>query len=327
MAVHNDSSITSMTSLMASINTFLTTSGGIGATFEWDEDITPTGSAAAFSTGDLFVQFGWTTTTLTIFQSESHDGSAGGANPGDVSYDSEAIFPVAPTNAELWVFANETTTATDRYAHCVVEFNNDGRFLHFGFGQMRTADKFFGWSGGAYKYGWEVSAADANDPINGFHRFPLLDSLHIGTTTAQNLATMRASGLRGQDATSDYLGFTSSGTALPTDDSNGNPVSTGRSFGRYGPGPDLATFQDGSPNTATVNLIPQLVCYSPSNLLYMPLGNMPDVRICNIGNIQPREQRTIGSDTWQFFPSGRKLVSATGTDLATRNAGIAYLVT
>ncbi len=328
MPVLHDTNITSMGDVMQAIhdhlittlspNNWNTNNGIVGSTLDLDAGVA----------GGLFVQFTWTTTTITISQSRTFGGS------DDSTYDSDAISPNVVTDAELWVFANDTATPADRYAHCVLEFNRDGRFIHFGFGQMKSFtgtndDKFFDWSGGAYKYGADItSGADDNDPTSTLHRGPLIDSLHTQTATGQNLSTMLANGLRDQNAASNWLAFTEGNptTVATNNDQESNPMSTGRAFSRYGPGPSMSLFQRGNPNSASVNLVPILVCFSNADLEYMPLGNMPDVRLVNIGNIQPKEQITLGSNDWQFFPWGQKLVSADVTVIATKNFGIAYLV-
>lgn len=337
MPVHNDKNITSTDDLVSSIHTFLTT----GMTFNWTSRGIALGSNTAglsadtSLTGQLNIQFTWTsTTTLNIFQSlETLMTAVPGSEVGDATIISKVIFPITVANAELWVFANDTTTAADRYAHCVVEFNKDGRFFHFGFGQMRTGtvDKSFPWIGGAYKYGMQlITTSTAWQPWNTSHQGPLLDSKRAIVGAGANIGTMRASGLRDQSTNSVYLGFSSrTNGGLGVNDSNSNPLDLGRCFVRYGPGPAMASFQRGSPNSANVFLIPLQMCFSPetSRAQTMPLGNMPDIRMCNIGNIQPKAEHIIGSGTWKFYPFYRKLTTTSGTELASRNFGIAYKVT
>ncbi len=336
MAVHNDNTITSMDSLVSSIHTFLT-AGSMAN--DWTSRGINTGtnvaglSAENVLNGQLNIQFTWTgTTTLNIYQSlETIATAVPGSEVGDATIISKAVFPVTVTNAELWIFANDTATVGDRYAHCVLEFNKDGRFIHFGFGQMRAADKFFAWTGGAYKYGMELNtSASAWQPWFASHQGPLLDSKRDAGGGGSNLATMRASVLRAQSTNSVYLGFSGRTTSgLSVNDSNGNPLDLGRCFVRYGPAPAMASFHRGSPNSANVFLIPLMMCYSPetARTQTMPLGNMPDIRMCNIGNIQPKETITIGSGTWQFFPMYRKVTVTSGTEMGSRNFGIAYKVT
>jgi hypothetical protein len=52
------------------------------------------------------------------------------------------------------------------------------------------------------------------------------------------------------------------------------------------------------------------------------LGFQPDVRGCNIHFINARDEITIGSDVWKFFPLSQKTLSA----VADRSyySGIAY---
>ncbi len=328
MAVLNDANIKSTDDIMSAIHTFLTST--LTNTWNSVDGIDTGANTMDLDTGNLFLQFTWDGDDINISQSTGSSTPVNfGAEVGDSGFNSNVDFPLVVTNAEIWVFANDVAAAADRYAYCVIEFNRDGRYLHFPIGgQMRDSDKFFVWAGGAFKCGAAFDIlTNGHLPWSSTHRGPLLDSTH-GTTT--NLATMRADTLRGQIAASKWMALTEANptTIDDTNDGDGDPVSTARCFGRYGPAPSMATFQRGSPNTASVNLIPLLVCFSPSNLQYMPLGNLPDVRVCNIGSIQPKEQITIGSDTWKFFPWGQKLTLLSDQDeLATRNSGIAYLVT
>lgn len=327
MATLNDKNISSTDDLMTAIHTWLTST----LTNTWtDNGINTTTDVAGLSIGNLFVQFSWVAARIDMSQSTASGGTAVfDAETGNVGHTSEALFPVNITNAELWGFANDTATTTDRYAHFVVEFNKDGRYVHFGFGQMDTADKFFSWSGGAYKYGgeWDILTT-GDEPWSTAHRF-LLDSLPIQTSPTSNLATMRMANIRGQQAAGVW-GIFSEGSTTAIEallDDAGNELSSCFGMSRYGPFVSIAAFQDSSPSAASVPLVPIVVGFRDTAVAYMPLGRMPDVRICNIGNIQPRQQLTFDSETWQFFPWGQKLTLLSDQDqIATRNGGVAYKV-
>lgn len=329
MATLNDNNITSTDDLMTAIHTWLTST--LTNTWNSVDGIDTGANTLDLDIGNLFVQFSWTTSRVDMSQSTASstpvtfDGEA-----GNVGHTSEAFFPIVVTSAELWGFANDTATTTDRYAHFVVEFNKDGRYIHFGFGQIDTADKFWAWTGGAYKYGgeWDILTGGF-EPWSGLHRF-LLDSLPTNTAATANLATMRVEDLAGQPVTSKYGVFSEGSTTTIeglTDD-DGDALCALHGMSRYGPWVAMASFQRGSPNNAAIHLIPVMVGFRDTGANYMPLGRMPDVRICNIGNIQPKDQLTFDSETWQFFPWGQKLTLTSDQDiLATRHGGVAYKVT
>ena len=46
------------------------------------------------------------------------------------------------------------------------------------------------------------------------------------------------------------------------------------------------------------------VFYNPANMTY--LGQYPDVRQCNVGNLSPAQEITLGPDTWLVFPLKRR---------------------
>jgi hypothetical protein len=328
MTVLNDQGISSTDDIMAAIHTFLTST--LTNTWNSVDGIDLPGNTLDLDIGDLFVQYQWAGDQIDMSQSTASSTPVSfGGEAGDSSFDSNVDFPLTISDAQLWVFANDVATATDRYAHCIVEFNRDGRYMHFGFGQIRDADKWFTWAGGAYKYGAEFNlTSNGDEPWSINHRGPWLDSAHVATAASGNLATMRATLLRNQITNSKWLAFSEGNPATIDNvlDGDAIAVSTGRAFGRYGGGPSLASFQRGAANAASINMIPILTTFSVSSNLYMPLGTMPDVRFVNMGNIQPQEQKVIGSDTWQFFPWGQKLSSVDPTVLGTRNAGCAYLV-
>jgi len=324
----HDRNIASTDALMTAVHDWLT---GISFTNPWTDNGIDTGTnVAGLSIGNLFVQFSWTGAQIDMSQSTATSATAVfDSETGNVGFNSEVVFPATVTSAELWGFANDSATATDRYAHFVVEFNKDGRYIHFGFGQIAAADKFWSWTGGAYKYGGEWTEATVGwQPWNTSHRF-LLDGLHTSTGSTANIATMRLTGVAGQDATSLWSIFTlaTPSTVEAIDDDAGNPLSALFGGSRFGPWLSLASFQRQSTNNAAIHLMPIVVAYRDDTLTYMPLGRMSDTRIANIGNIQPKDQITFDGDTWQFFPWAQKLtLTSDGSVPASRNAGVAYKV-
>lgn len=323
--------VTSMRDLVDEIDTFLT----VTLTNTWTQDSAPTGAGsgdAAWSTGDCFVQVEWSSDSLlTIHQSLGFSAPNNpGSESGDSNFPSELdLFGVSISSAEVWGFANDTATATDRYFYLVVEFNRDGRFAHGpGFGHL---EKLYGnWTGGAFKYGWQWdnAATAAQRPWAQGHRL-LLDSNHGLVTSSSNLATIRASSMPFQGASGDWLAFTDSDSNVTQTDENGNPIDKADGWSRIGPWPHTFLHLRGNPNNAFIPLVPIQVNYRPNsgdNRRY-PLGRMRDVRVCNIGNIAPRDSITLGSNTWRFFPWGQKLTDPGSGIIGSRNAGVAYRVT
>jgi len=322
----NDRTISSTLDIMTTIHGWLT---GL-ATDPWNSVDGIVGSQVDLDLNNCYVQFTWTTSDITIFQSLSSATTiTPGSESGDVGFDSLVDSPVVITDAELWGFVSEH--ATEGFAHFVLEYNKDGQYIHFGWGNEPAADKFFTWTGGAYKYGyhWDVGVGNAFLPGDTAHR-TCIDSNHTSSaqSTAGNLATMTASGLRGQDVNSAYLAFTSVAIANITskNDANADPISAGFSYARGGPWLHNAIHVPVSPNNASINLLPIVFGYRPADNDILPLGRVPNIRSCNIADIQPKEQLTFDGETWQFFPWAQKLTLTSGTTPASRNAGLAYRV-
>jgi len=263
--LHNDATIASTDELMSFIHTTLTST--ISNTWNSVDGIDTGANTLDLDTGNLFVQFTWDGDSIQISQSTASSSPVSfGGETGDASFDSEVVFPVTVTNAECWIVLNDTATATDRYAYIVVEFNRDGRYIHFGFGNIPAANKYFSWTGGAFKYGAEFNLTSQGDnPISTAHRGPLMDSLHTVTGSSNNLPTMRATGLRGQIVGSKWLAFTLGNPTNVdnTNDGDGDAVSTGRSMVRWGLDPAMASFQQGSANSSLINRIPIKLFFCP----------------------------------------------------------------
>ena len=247
--------VPSMRSLVDAIDAFL-----LGLTNPWTQDSAPVGTtsgdAAWNSGGGCFVQVAWTTENLlTVHQSLSHSGAGPGSEPGDSQFPSEVdFFGINLTNSEVWGFANDTAVAADRYAYFVVEMNRDGRFAHGpGFGHLEPL--YGGWAGGAFKYGWQWDPADtaAQRPWAQGHRV-LLDSNHSQITAAQNMATIRASGMPFQGAGGVWLAFTDSDNSIVQLDLNGDPIDKADGWSRIGPQPHALLHLRGNPNNAFIPL-------------------------------------------------------------------------
>jgi hypothetical protein len=335
MATLQDDTITSVRDIADAIDTFLTGSAG------FTQDSAPTGTAsgnaawnaasAGSNTGELWLAMEWAAeTTFDLHHAQGYSAPLSpGSEPGDSNHPKEvSFFGTTLSNAELFGFANNATNENERYAHFVIEFNRDGRFIHFGFGHIKPADKLGGWDGGAYVYGGEWGTGSVSyNPADQAHRL-LLDSNHVQVGTTLDIATMSCRNHWNGTALSEYVGFTNTTSGSLGNDANGDPIDRAEGYARYGPWPAGLINYPGNPNNAMIPLIPVELAHrgSLSATQRVLMARMPDIAICNIRDIQPKQQITIGSDTWMFFPWAQKLVSTTSGVMASRNAGVAYKV-
>lgn len=331
MATLNDATISSVRDLADAIDAFLTANGFVQETAPNGTSSGDAAWSAATGNGELYVQIAWDAQShFDIYQSTSDDGSAPGSNPGDSGIVNEVLFNgLNLTNAELWGFTNGDTASDDSeiYAHFVLEHNRDGRYVHFGFGHV---EKYSVWDGGAYSYGYEWSTAGNNEeePWNTAHRL-LLDGNHTSINSAGNPPKMTIRNMDGQPASGDWGILTNSTSTLSLNDTDGNGVMKCEGYVRHGPWPMFLLHLRGNPNNGFIPLIPvevsAHVTLGSSGQRYM-LGRMRDAFVCNIGNIQPKAQLTIGGETYQFFPWAQKILDAGTDEVASRNAGVAYRV-
>src|SRR5690606_5388829 len=77
---------------------------------------------------------------------------------------------------------------------------------------------------------------------------------------------------------------------------------------------------DGFVPLAGVPIFYRDVTPNPDNLYLM--GWMPDVRTLNRRNFNPKDEITVGVDTWKIFPHVRK--QNTGDQNESENLGVAY---
>jgi len=238
-----------------------------------------------------------------------------------------AFFGTSITAAQIWGFANNDATTTNRTANFVVEFARDGRFAHFGFQHI---EKFGSWDGGAVVWGFNWDSGDpiSEQPWRTQHRL-LLDSNHTDSNDSQNMATLRIRNFLNQPAGSDFAAFTNSTGSLD-DDADGDAVAKVEGYTRHGPWPHMLLPHQANPANAAVLLCPIQVKMHGStgnSTIRHLIGRMRDIRVINIGQIQPKEIITVGSDDWQFFPWAQKLTNpSVGGTMASRNGGVAYKI-
>lgn len=322
---------TDLEDLLAKLSTFATTTHG-----GWTQGyLNTTNGWFELHKGSLSVSFkyvpGGTATTLSVHQATAFIGT--GTAPGEHTNDSGNGYNTGSTghtNANLesercvrnigngpypsyFFFADDS--AND-YIHVVVEVATN-TFRHFGFGIL---DKFGdGWSGGEYAYG-HYQDSNTSAVQTDINTQTLLDGLG-GTSDAIRAATVRiASGLANQGTA---IWGVSAQTATLGNDSNGDPrrqIHGGFRAGMYARGFGNMT---GSNSSGMVPMYSISAFYrDPSNPRVYLLGHLPDVRAINIRNFEPKQEITVGTDSWLLFPLSIKTAAAiAGRSL---NSGIAY---
>jgi len=319
--------------LLSKLSTFATTTHG-----GWTEGyLNTTNGWFELHKGSLSVSFKYTKTgTPTVLSVHQASGfiSAGTA-PGAHTADSGNGYNAGATghtNANLetercvrdigngpfpsyFFFADDVD---NDYIHVVVEVSTN-IYRHFGFGAL---DKFGNnWVGGEYAYGhYQVSSTSATQ--TDVSTQTLLDALG-GSSDRLRCGTVRiASGLANQGAAV-WGASASLASASLLDDTAGNVRRQIHGGFRGGPlargfGNVAGSFASGAIPLQSIDAWYR----DPSNARVYLLGFMPDVRAVNIRNFEPKQEVTIGSDTWTMFPLSIKSAAAVaGRSL---NSGIAY---
>ena len=289
---------------------------------------------ASLHKNDVYVHFQWDEAAdggnLAIYQSLgfiaagtdvwSHTDDSGSGEPSTtgILFDTDrCVNNLAGPHVAYWFFENDASPA---YMHVVVEYDS-GLFRHFGFGEL---SKIGDWTGGEYCYGhfWDQTTADIDNPASGDHGVGL-EGAYSGTSYA---STLHAEGLPGEpSALTKWAVFKQQPTS-PGNDRAG--VERLACLGGWRGGPWAHQFHGIriSQLNAFKPLIPMGVLYVDNNptpdSVYL-LGFQQDVALVNIGNINPKEEFTVGSDTWVVFPLVRKQYLLTDTE-ESWNCGIAY---
>jgi hypothetical protein len=324
---------TNLEDLLAKISTFATTTHG-----GWTEGyLNTTNGWFELHKGNLSVSFKYTKsgtpTALSIHQATAFvsSGTAPGAHTAD-SGNGYNDTTTGHSNANLetercvrgigngpfpsyHLFADDTD---NDYIHCVVEVATN-TFRHFGWGIL---DKFGdNWVGGEYAYGhYQDSSTSATQ--TDVNTQTLLDGLG-GSADRLRAATIRiTSGLANQSPA--VWGVSASlASANLLNDTAGNArrqIHGGfrAGMGARGFGNAKGTFSSGAIPLQSIEAFYR----DPSNARVYLLGHLPDVRAVNLGNFEPKQQVTVGTDDWLFFPLSIKTASA--VDGRSLNSGIAY---
>lgn len=320
---------TSIENLLQTLSTFLVANG-------WTQDFATTGDPGliAFSKNSVFVAFQYTESidngVMAMYQSTSNDDgtnvwlSTGDSGNGVAStnrtlFDSQrCVNEFAGPHSNYWFFENDSNPA---YIHVVVEVDA-GRFRHFGFGEI---DKIGDWVGGEYCYGhyWSQTTTFIDDPKASSHHIGL-DGLGVGGAVQFN-STMRIDGHTGEPSAATIWANLVMSTSEGNDRA-GNQRWSGLAGWRAGREWNTFAGYRISQATAYTPLVPipiEVVNFDSAPDSVYRVGYQADVRMANIGNLDPGQIITIAGDQWYFFPWVRKQFLLNNTE-ETWNAGVVY---
>lgn len=322
---------TNLADLIAKLSTFLTANG-------WTENRRDNAAGiVGWSKNNIFISGRWdpaTPAALSLHQATAALPGAG-TEPGNATgdsgngYNTDASHSNTNLRTERYVelgngpfpyYAFFEKDASPAYIHVVVETSTD-IFQHFGAGELNKVGD--GWTGGEYLYG-QVSTTGTE---LGTSSTWLLDGLFDSQSgnDERQAATIRISGFPNQIVGSvwgNVWGRTLSDAAQPNDTAANAKVAVQGGF-RAGP---FASRWGLFGSDKLRGLIPM---YS-IGLFYIDnvnsnsyfLGWQADVRGVNLRGIAPKEEITVGSDVWIFYPARqRDLGNSAGT---TAYSGIAY---
>lgn len=292
------------------------------------------------SRGNLFVGFAWNPNvadTFGMYQATGYDasivpndmpgalGHGFGGQPttswngfSSTSDDNRCVRAPGLGPFNYFFFASADGVG-EQYIHCAIEIA-PGEYRHFGFGNL---DKSWDFTGGEYVYGHQVES-NGNNPQS---QQILLSSVTATTATGHDAAdSIRVSGLPGQGVGGKYGTFNAWTSATQQSDEDGDPLAS-----LYGgaPGGKIGSSFNNLPSSSGdgfLPLTPNAIFYrevtSTPDVDYL-LGFQPDVRTLNMKNFTAQDTFTVGSDTWQVFPSVLKQFTNTSTE-ESRNLGVAY---
>jgi len=320
---------TSIENLLQTLSTFLVANG-------WTQDFATTGDPGliGFSKNNIFVAFQYTEATdngvMAMYQSTSNDnatsvwlstGDSGNGAPSLVASQFDigrCVNEFAGPHSNYWFFEQDSGPA---YIHVVVEVDA-GRFRHFGFGEI---DKIGDWTGGEYCYGhyWSQVTSFIDDPTASSHHAGF-DGAGFGGSAAYN-ATMRVDGHSGEPNANTIWANMFMG-ATPLNDRAGNARWAGLAGWRAGREWQTFCGYRISQATAYTPLVPiaaEVINFGATPDATYRLGYQADVRMVNIGNLDPGQIISIAGDQWYFFPWVRKQFLENNTE-ESWNGGVAY---
>lgn len=320
---------TSIENLLQTLSTFLVANG-------WTEDFATTGDPGriGFSKNGIFVAMQYTEASdngvMAMYQSTSNDDSSsvwlstgdsgnGAASLTALLFDSSrCVNEFAGPHSNYWFFEQDSNPA---YIHVVVEVDA-GRFRHFGFGEI---DKIGDWVGGEYCYGdyWAQVTTQIDDPKSAAHHIGLDGGGSGGAETYP--ATMRIDGHTGEPSAATIWANLRMDTT-PGNDRAGN--ARWSALAGWRAGREWQTFAGYriSQATAYTPLVPipvEVINFAPVPDSVYRVGYQADVRMANIGNLDPGQIISIAGDQWYFFPWVRKQFLENNTE-ESWNAGVVY---
>lgn len=317
---------TTQQDLFDKLLTFATANG-------WTQDENSSNKVALHK-NNVYVSFRLASDTIDNVSMHQALGYTGGQEPGDHPNDSGNGYNTSNDHNNInldnerciyglgngpfvsyFFFENDSSPA---YIHVVVEISTDV-FRHFGFGEL---DKFGDWTGGEYAYG---QYQEFGGSLNAENTHGLDGHFTDTGNNTRRAPTLHMEGLPGQPASSKWgqVWGNTDDTSPPNDSAANDKVNV---MGGVRGGPIARHFGVIAPAGSSSGLIPG----SPVGLFYRDndleriyfLGFQSDVRHMDIRFFAPKQEITVGSDTWVVFPLAQKTTDATND--RTYNSGFAY---
>lgn len=223
-------------------------------------------------------------------------------------------------------YSNFDPTVGPTYCHGVVEIQS-GWYRHFGFG---TLDKFGTYTGGQYSYGhYHEQGGNSDNVVSTNHALPWdgmgTSNVNTGRFTVRFLPSGASGWGRAIDSPeSRWATCHIATTLLDGDGARLINMRGGMRQGYY-----MNHFFEQANSSAYNGFKPLIpipvfvfdIDTTPDE--YYLLGYAPDVRIVNMDGITPGQSLSIGGDTWDCYPLGRKKFDVDNTE-GTGLVGLAY---
>lgn len=270
----------------------------------------------ALSKGSIFAQWDWSTSgRLKHYMSTSF---SGGTDPGFQTGDAG---PFSGERSTLMSFGSGTadffagTEQSAEYLVCVAE-DSPERFRMWYVGELI---KIGDWDGG------QIGGNQSWPIFNSFS--PILDSAFDSRNKTLFDSIMQENNA-GDVVKLDPVEFGFAwgmvgADANPGQDALQNARAPVEGSGRGGPWYSMLNWASAQPNTGFVPLQPQPL-HLRSGTSWRLLGFVPGLRGLRITFISPREEFTLGSDTWKAYPWVRKSFANSGTP-ESDDQGLAFL--
>lgn len=309
-------SYTDVDDLFTQWTTFAVTNG-------WTLDQLDTGAnRVALSKGTVFIQFEYASFPVKVYQSLAFDGT--GTAPGAHTDDAG---PTGGTANRQILINNSAGTADffagtengGEYLVCVAEDAPD----QFRMWMAGTLIKVGTWTGGEFfaNQSWPIPSAFGPIPDAPFDsRNKMIFDAIQGEPGLGD--TLHIEGVHSM--TVDQKWGMVGNTADPRDDRAGEDrVRIGASCGRGGMNFSMLNWLQAQPNTGYVPHQPFSLWYR-EGAGWTLLGHVPGLRGLNITFFSPREEYTLGGDTWKVYPWVKKSSAGSGSPESGNN-GLVFL--